>query len=73
MPSGYDEFSERASPNYKGGTEEERRNRELLRTLMEKEGFTVNENEWWHFDFNDWEKYAVYDISFVEAAMNVKK
>ncbi len=73
MPSGYDEFSERASPGYKGGTEEERRNRDLLRRLMEQEGFTVNENEWWHFDFNDWKKYAVYDISFAEAANEVKR
>lgn len=56
MPSGYDEFSERASPGYKGGTQEERRNRDLLRRLMEAEGFIVNENEWWHFDNKDWAK-----------------
>ena len=68
MPSAYDEFSERASPKYAGGTDEERRNRELLRSLMEAEGFIVNENEWWHFDYKDWEQYAIYDISFAEAA-----
>lgn len=68
MPSAYDEFSERASPKYAGGTEEETRNRELLRSLMEAEGFIVNENEWWHFDYKDWEQYAIYDISFAEAA-----
>lgn len=67
MPSGYDEFTERASPNYTGGTEEERRNRELLRKLMEAEGFTVNPNEWWHFDYKNWQDYAIYDISFAEA------
>ncbi len=68
MPSGYDEFTERASPNYTGGTEEETRNREMLRKLMEDAGFTVNPNEWWHFDFKNWEDYAIYDISFEEAA-----
>jgi D-alanyl-D-alanine dipeptidase len=68
MPSGYDEFSERASPKYTGGTEEERRNRDLLRSLMEAEGFIVNDNEWWHFDYKDWEQYAIYDISFADAA-----
>lgn len=68
MPSDFDEFTERASPNYAGGTEEERANRELLRRLMEAEGFSVNPNEWWHFDYKDWEKYAIYDISFDEAA-----
>ncbi len=68
MPSDYDEFTERASPNYTGGTEEERANRELLRRLMEAEGFIVNPSEWWHFDHRDWENYAIYDISFDEAA-----
>lgn len=73
MPSGYDEFSDRASPNYTGGTEEERRNRDLLRSLMEAEGYTVNADEWWHFDYKDWEKYAIYDISFAEAANESRK
>lgn len=66
MPSDYDEFNERASPDYKGGTEEERANRDKLRRLMEAEGFTVNSSEWWHFDYNDWQQYAIYDIAFSE-------
>jgi len=68
MPSGYDEFTERASPNYAGGTDLQRANRDMLRKLMEAEGFTVNPNEWWHFDYKDWEQYAIYDISFDEAS-----
>lgn len=68
MPSGFDEFTERASPDYTGGTEKQRANRDMLRKLMEDEGFTVNPNEWWHFDYKDWEKYAIYDISFDDAA-----
>lgn len=68
MPSDYDEFTERASPDYAGGTPEQRANRDLLRRLMEDEGFIVNDNEWWHFDYKDWEKYAIYDISFADAA-----
>ena len=68
MPSDFDEFSEKASPNYAGGTAEQRANRDLLRKLMEDEGFIVNANEWWHFDYKDWGKYAIYDISFIEAA-----
>lgn len=66
MPSAYDEFTDRASPNYTGGTAEETANRELLRALMEKAGFTVNPNEWWHFDYKNWEDYAIYDIPFAE-------
>src|SRR6185503_3176944 len=68
MPSAFDEFTERASPNYAGGTDEERRNRDLLRSLMEGEGYTVNPDEWWHFDYRDWEMYAICDVSFEEAA-----
>jgi len=64
MPSGFDEFTERASPDYKGGTERERANRDMLRKLMENEGFTVNPNEWWHFDYKNWEDYAIYDLAF---------
>ena len=72
MPSGYDEFTDRASPDYAGGTDQERANRDMLRRLMEAEGFTVNPNEWWHFDYKDWQSYAIYDISFDEAAKKKK-
>lgn len=66
MPSPYDDFTERAAPTYQGGTREERRLRDLLRAAMEKEGFTVYENEWWHFDYKDWKKYPVLNLSFAE-------
>jgi D-alanyl-D-alanine dipeptidase len=59
MPSGYDEFTERAHPDYKGGTPEQTKARDLLRSAMEAEGFTVYQNEWWHFDYNGWEAYPV--------------
>lgn len=68
MPSGYDEFTEQASPDYAGGTNEQTANRDLLRRLMEAEGFTVNPNEWWHYDFKSWEDHPILDISFAEAA-----
>jgi zinc D-Ala-D-Ala dipeptidase len=64
MPSGYDEMTERAYPNYSGGTEEQRRMREILREAMESEGFTIYEFEWWHFDYKDWKRYPILDISF---------
>jgi hypothetical protein len=57
MPSEYDEFSERAYPNYNGGVESARRRRDYLRAAMEREGFQVYEFEWWHFDFKDWQHY----------------
>jgi len=66
MPSAYDETSERASPDYRGGTAEQRERRDLLRSAMEKEGFTVEPNEWWHFNYKDWREYPILDIPFEE-------
>lgn len=68
MPSGYDDFSERAHPHYAGGEASERAARDLLRRLMEAEGFTVYENEWWHFDHDGWEDYPVLDLPFEAVA-----
>src|SRR5262249_44528951 len=43
-----------------------RYHRDLLRSAMEAEGFTVYEAEWWHFDYKDWKKYPILNISFEE-------
>lgn len=64
MPGVYDEMSERSYPDYNGGTDEQRKNRDLLRSVMEKNGFKVYDYEWWHFDYKDWRLYAVSDIPF---------
>jgi D-alanyl-D-alanine dipeptidase len=64
MPSAYDEFSERAHADYPGGTAEQRRLRGLLRSAMEAEGFSVLENEWWHFDYRDWREYPIGNVRF---------
>ncbi|MEJ7700433.1 MAG: M15 family metallopeptidase [Pyrinomonadaceae bacterium] len=66
MPTDYDDFTEKANPNYAGASNAQKKNRDLLRELMEAEDFTVNVNEWWHFDYKDWEKYAIYDVAFSE-------
>jgi zinc D-Ala-D-Ala dipeptidase len=64
MPSVYDEPTERAYPNYAGGTAAQRAARDLLRRHMEAEGFTVYEFEWWHFDYRDWKTYAIENVRF---------
>jgi serine beta-lactamase-like protein LACTB len=66
--SGYDEFSDRAYPNYIGGTSRQRWYRDLLRKAMESEGFTVYEDEWWHFDYKDWKHYGIGNQTFEELA-----
>jgi zinc D-Ala-D-Ala dipeptidase len=64
MPSGYDEMSERAYADFPGGTVDERARRALLRRVMEEQGFTVNPEEWWHFDYKDWKKYPIQNVRF---------
>ena len=64
MPSAYDEMTPRAYPDYAGGPAEARQRRDLLRRVMEAEGFTVEPNEWWHFNYNGWEQYPILDIPF---------
>lgn len=64
MVSGFDEFSDRAYPNYWGGTTLQRWHRERLRRTMETHGFHVYEAEWWHFDFHDWRKYPIGNQGF---------
>jgi D-alanyl-D-alanine dipeptidase len=66
MPSAYDEFSPRAYPNYDGGPANARARRDLLRAAMERHGFTVEPNEWWHFNYKDWRDYPILDIAFSE-------
>jgi len=64
MPSGYDEMSERAYPAYAGGTAAQRARRDLLRATMEAAGFQVEPSEWWHFDYKDWRRYPIGNVSF---------
>jgi CubicO group peptidase (beta-lactamase class C family)/D-alanyl-D-alanine dipeptidase len=60
----YDEMSERSYAGYPGGTSLQRWHRELLRRVMESEGFLVYPFEWWHFDYRDWQKYPILNITF---------
>ena len=66
MPSGYDEFTARAYPDYPGGTALSRYHRELLRDVMEAAGFTVYEAEWWHYDYKGWRAYPISNQTFEE-------
>lgn len=59
MPSGFDDFTDRASATYRGGDPVVARNVALLRSTMKAAGFVGIEVEWWHFENSD---YQVYDI-----------
>ena len=68
MPSLYDEMSPRAAADYAGGTARQREMRGVLLRAMEAEGFTVLPEEWWHFDYRDWQSYAVQNAAFEDLA-----
>jgi len=62
MPGLYDEMSLRSFPTFPGGTSLQRWHRDLLRKALGSEGFTVDGNEWWHFDYKDWKQYPILNV-----------
>jgi D-alanyl-D-alanine dipeptidase len=64
MVATFDETTDRANADYPGGTSLQRWHRRLLRKTMESEGFTVFPLEWWHFDFDGWQKYPIGNQRF---------
>jgi CubicO group peptidase (beta-lactamase class C family)/D-alanyl-D-alanine dipeptidase len=64
MVAGYDEFSGRSHALYPGGTSRQRWHRDVLRRVMEAEGFRIYEPEWWHFDYRDWQHYRIGNVTF---------
>lgn len=68
MPGGYDEMTPRSYPDYPAGPPDARARRDLLRKVMESHDFTVEPNEWWHFNYKDWKEYPLLDIAFSDIA-----
>lgn len=64
MPTPYDSFEKAAAANYSNLPAAVIKNRQILIQAMEKQGFKVLSNEWWHFDFVGWQNYDVMDIPF---------
>ena len=64
MPTGFDSFSEKAHSDYLNLPANEIKNRDLLIGVMAKHGFNNYSGEWWHYDFKNWEKFDLMDISF---------
>ncbi len=64
MPTSFDSFSDTAAPGFQYLSAQKKYNRNLLIEVMESNGFTVYESEWWHFDFQGWHKFDLMDLSF---------
>lgn len=61
-------FSEVSHRDYAGPllTEQQSKNRNFLRAVMMKHGFTTIRAEWWHFDYKGWQNYESLNLSFDE-------
>jgi len=64
MPTGFDDFSENAHHGYQNISEIKIKNREILKEVMEKNGFIRFETEWWHYSWPSPSKYDVLNIPF---------
>ena len=53
MGGTFDYFGELSHPDYTGITDEQYRNRMILRNIMIKHGFKPMSTEWWHFTLKD--------------------
>ncbi|MFC2107054.1 M15 family metallopeptidase [Bacteroidota bacterium] len=62
MPTTFDDFSEKAAADYPDLPEEVLKNRKLLIDVMRKHGFNVIDSEWWHYDYQGWDKYELLNI-----------
>lgn len=66
MPTDFDDFSERAHPDYADLPDTVLANRAFLFGIMSHFGFSHYPTEWWHFDYNGWESFKLMDLSFDE-------
>ena len=62
MPTGYDDFTEKAHQDYMDLPADVVRNREILRRAMERHGFEAFLTEWWHYDYRGYERYEILDL-----------
>ncbi len=66
MPTEFDSFKKEAWPTTPVKDPQIKKNRDLIISVMQRNGFKLNSSEWWHFDFVGWQKYEVMDIDFEE-------
>ena len=64
MGTGFDNFSDTAHHKFQNLSEEVLKNRQLLRSTMEKHGFRALETEWWHYSWSNDRNYDVLNLSF---------
>ncbi len=64
MPTPYDSAVKESWANAPVKDKNALKNRELMKAVMAKNGFTVEPSEWWHYNYNGWADYALMDMPF---------
>jgi zinc D-Ala-D-Ala dipeptidase len=64
MPTGFDNFSDSAHQDFNELDFHVIANRNLLKQVMEKYGFSQLSTEWWHFSWPDNKGFEVLDLDF---------
>ncbi len=64
MGTGFDNFSDTAHHDFGNLPDTVLQNRVLLKSIMEKHGFTALPTEWWHYYLNAFRNFELLDISF---------
>ncbi len=76
MPTGFDDFSDKAGSDYAEVSAAALKNRMLLQNAMYRFGFKSIKSEWWHFNDKNIKKYPVLDIPlecFIPSAAKLQK
>jgi zinc D-Ala-D-Ala dipeptidase len=66
MPTAFDDFSEKSHHDYMQLPQAALENRQLLKTVMEENGFKALSTEWWHYYLPDAQRFELMDLSFKE-------
>ncbi len=64
MPTPYDSSIKASWADAPVKNKKALKNRELMKSVMAKYGFTVEPSEWWHYNYNGWASYPLMDIPF---------
>lgn len=66
MPCDYCQNNPAAKVNFEDLPVNVLENRNILIEVMQRHGFRVSANQWWHFDFMGWQAFSLMDLSFEE-------
>jgi D-alanyl-D-alanine dipeptidase len=72
MGTGFDNFSDTAHHTFTQLPEKILKNRQLLRQVMEQQGFKALDTEWWHYYWPNDRQYDLLDLSFDQLKKIIK-